>query len=349
MSCATLKHYHQSSRLTHVFWLMAVCCMLVWPVTLRAEGKETSNNEMSSLPAEEQAFSEGGFSISLTLYNPATGKPQSTFFFGDEAGYEALLTIPPTAEGKKTTVTLTASVKVGGVTLPFTTSHVFSGPMTNPTYKKDVDLFEPRIWNGKFKMPKEIPVPELTATVKLVVTIKDIGTSTINKKITLKTRRTLPSPTLSYPEEGASLSVNSSGCSTSLYRTYWYFSWNDVPWATKYELTIQDNFNGSTFTYETDRHSYWSQGPCTDSNHKSWTWKVRAGNEYSWSNWSGERHFTVNYPGPPGLIDPLEGAVMDNGCNPLSNPITWFFDWSDIPGVSCYNLVVISLVHLPNI
>ena len=36
-------------------------------------------------------------------------------------------------------------------------------------------------------------------------------------------------------------------------------------------------------------------------------------------------------PPAPMLISPVNGAVMDNGCQPKPNGITWDFDWSDVP------------------
>ena len=45
-------------------------------------------------------------------------------------------------------------------------------------------------------------------------------------------------------------------------------------------------------------------------------------------------------PAAPMLISPANGAVMDNGCAPKPDGITWDFDWSDVPGATAYHLRV---------
>jgi hypothetical protein len=42
----------------------------------------------------------------------------------------------------------------------------------------------------------------------------------------------------------------------------------------------------------------------------------------------------------PQLISPASGALMDNGCSPKHDGITWDFDWSDVPGATAYHLRV---------
>ena len=42
----------------------------------------------------------------------------------------------------------------------------------------------------------------------------------------------------------------------------------------------------------------------------------------------------------PMLISPVNGAVMDNGCKPKPDGITWDFDWSDVPGATAYHIRV---------
>jgi hypothetical protein len=48
--------------------------------------------------------------------------------------------------------------------------------------------------------------------------------------------------------------------------------------------------------------------------------------------------------GPEGGIPrqrvPKAGAVLDNGCQPASDSIRWFFDWTEVPGASRYHLFV---------
>jgi hypothetical protein len=50
---------------------------------------------------------------------------------------------------------------------------------------------------------------------------------------------------------------------------------------------------------------------------------------------------------PPTLTSPVNGAVMDNGCQDKSNGITWDFDWSDVPGAIEYQIRVWKNPALP--
>ena len=179
---------------------------------------------------------------------------------------------------------------LGVVALPFTSSHVFTGPVTNPTYKED-DLYEPKVWQGKFEIPSDIPVSQVTANVKLVATIAEIGTSTISQKITLKTRQKLSKPVLTSPSEGQSFWGWS--CAASSYSAYWSFNWEEVPGATKYEISIHNKTDNTIITYETEKKYYGGTSPCKLSKPQEWAWKVRAGNQNCWSAWSGERSFTI--------------------------------------------------------
>ncbi len=43
-------------------------------------------------------------------------------------------------------------------------------------------------------------------------------------------------------------------------------------------------------------------------------------------------------PPAPTLISPASGAIMDNGCKPMHNNVTWDFDWSDVPGATAYHI-----------
>lgn len=42
----------------------------------------------------------------------------------------------------------------------------------------------------------------------------------------------------------------------------------------------------------------------------------------------------------PNLLFPLDGAILDNNCEDLSDEITWEFDWDDFPGATRYHLFV---------
>lgn len=52
-------------------------------------------------------------------------------------------------------------------------------------------------------------------------------------------------------------------------------------------------------------------------------------------------------PPAPMLISPASGAVMDNGCKPKADGITWDFDWSDVPGATAYHIRVFRNPALP--
>jgi len=45
-------------------------------------------------------------------------------------------------------------------------------------------------------------------------------------------------------------------------------------------------------------------------------------------------------PQPPILIEPAEGAILDNGRFDRQDSIDWFFDWSEVPGAERYHLFV---------
>ena len=46
-------------------------------------------------------------------------------------------------------------------------------------------------------------------------------------------------------------------------------------------------------------------------------------------------------PPAPVLMAPAAGSVLDNGCGDGANPVTWTFDWADVPGATRYHLYVI--------
>ena len=52
-------------------------------------------------------------------------------------------------------------------------------------------------------------------------------------------------------------------------------------------------------------------------------------------------------PPPPMLVSPANGTVMDNGCAPKADGITWDFDWSMVPGATAYQLRVWKNPALP--
>lgn len=280
----------QRSRCVILACFMILLAVLVFPLLPCVTAGEAANEDTSPVLQEEMMLGDGGFSMSLQLLDPETWEPRRTFFFGDEVGYQASLSIPAAAEGKKATVKLTATVMLGVVAFPFTTSHVFTGPVTNPTDKED-EIYKPKVWQGKFEIPSDIPVSQVTANVKLVATIADIGTSTITQKITLKTRQKLSKPVLKYPSEGQSFGGWS--CAASSYSAYWSFNWEEVPGAAKYEISIRNKTDNTIITYETEKKYYGGTSPCKLSKPQEWAWKVRAGNQYCWSAWSVERSFTI--------------------------------------------------------
>ena len=62
---------------------------------------------------------------------------------------------------------------------------------------------------------------------------------------------------------------------------------------------------------------------------------------------SSTNHTTFKAPPPPTLISPAVGELMDNGCKPKADGITWDFDWSDVTGATAYHLKVFKNPALP--
>ncbi|MEO8433591.1 MAG: hypothetical protein ABI596_01745 [Pyrinomonadaceae bacterium] len=52
-------------------------------------------------------------------------------------------------------------------------------------------------------------------------------------------------------------------------------------------------------------------------------------------------------PAAPVLISPASGALMDNGCKPKRDGISWDFDWSDVPGATAYHIRVFRNPAIP--
>lgn len=42
----------------------------------------------------------------------------------------------------------------------------------------------------------------------------------------------------------------------------------------------------------------------------------------------------------PRLLAPQQGTILDNGCNDRTDPMAWYFEWSEVPGASDYELLV---------
>lgn len=43
---------------------------------------------------------------------------------------------------------------------------------------------------------------------------------------------------------------------------------------------------------------------------------------------------------PPVLLTPQAGAVVDNGCENRTDGTLWSFEWSEVPGATCYHIFV---------
>ena len=61
---------------------------------------------------------------------------------------------------------------------------------------------------------------------------------------------------------------------------------------------------------------------------------------FSFLTISTTRPTVLPAPPPPTLISPVNGAIMDNGCKPKAEGISWDFDWSDVPGATSYQIRV---------
>ncbi len=112
----------------------------------------------------------------------------------------------------------------------------------------------------------------------------------------------LSRPQLLDPKEGSSMD---NGCPEGYGPAdpiIWDFSWLDVPNAEKYELSILKN--GTELIHQTVTTSAYTYICFNDSaeiplceldpsSDDSWSWRVRAGTEANWSNWSVERNFYI--------------------------------------------------------
>ncbi len=155
-------------------------------------------------------------------------------------------------------------------------------------------------------------------------------------------------PILITPSDGAELD---NGCSHGSDLVTWQFDWQDCEGATRYQLYVK----GAAATYPVididdiinSEYTNSSYGYILDRNRFDWIWKVRAMVDGVWGPWSEEWTFDVELLDTdcasicrPGLLSPINGAELDNGCSFYSDTITWEFDWEDCPDATKYHLYI---------
>ena len=154
-------------------------------------------------------------------------------------------------------------------------------------------------------------------------------------------------PSLLTPAAGAALD---NGCRSRANRVAWEFDWTDVRGATAYHLYVigaaatVPAIDAANLTASSHRNE--SASLVADADRLGWRFKVRALVAGEWGPWTSERTFDLepedtDCPPPPVLLGPPGGAVLDNGCSNSGDPMTWGFDWSDVPGATAYHLFVI--------
>jgi uncharacterized protein YceK len=102
-------------------------------------------------------------------------------------------------------------------------------------------------------------------------------------------------PTLILPENGEENMDN--GCLDRTDLQEWYFDWSDVPGAVRYHIYVIGQ-NASYPVIDTIVTSSNYYNGCTgcyiiESNRFNWSWRVRAGDANSWSEWSDTFNFDV--------------------------------------------------------
>jgi hypothetical protein len=155
-------------------------------------------------------------------------------------------------------------------------------------------------------------------------------------------------PTLISPASGAQLDNGSTpdGCGNEL---VWKFEWSECPEAISYQLSVYHEVPGHEMAFNVSdltktNYTYRKSGavglPSTDG----WEWRVRAKYADGYGPWSTAKGFGVEAPDtdciPPELVTPIQGMVMDNGCQYPGDKLVWEFDWGKIEGATKYHLKV---------
>ena len=126
--------------------------------------------------------------VSVTVYNVATQTPQSTFDVGDTVGYTVEALLPPEADSKKVDIDVSLSINVRGIDLPFEISQKVSGPITGidsttGTGTSIPGIFQPVSKSGEFVISAKLSGSSVTIKAKL--SIKDVGSTTVQQSITI--------------------------------------------------------------------------------------------------------------------------------------------------------------------
>jgi hypothetical protein len=138
----------------------------------------TSEENMESVQAATDKLA-----IFVTFLNPVTGEPMTVFHPGHKVLYQVKAVIPSAAEDKKATLTITGSLTVNGIDVPFNLSNTVSGPISNPTGEA-IELPFSKTWKGSFKIPAKAPACVLKFNAALDV--ETVGSVVVKKTLTVK-------------------------------------------------------------------------------------------------------------------------------------------------------------------
>jgi hypothetical protein len=151
--------------------------------------------------------------------------------------------------------------------------------------------------------------------------------------------------------------VMDNGRSDRLDDVVWAFRWLPCDRADAYQLTVDLRSPTVLSTGYVDVDTLATEYTFTRDHPidmlEGWTWRVRARVDEAWGPWSGERGFTVEPPdtdpmaefGPasacPVPLEPVAGAVLDNGRADMFDETAWSFAWTPCPGASQYWIVAL--------
>ena len=155
-------------------------------------------------------------------------------------------------------------------------------------------------------------------------------------------------PELTSPADGDTLD---NGCYGLLNELYWNFYWEECPNADRHHLQVNktgettpildiDNLSGGSYTWVT-------YTPENNDNLTGYSWRVRSKKDGVYGPWSESRSFVlepINTDCPeycvPELLSPADTAIMDNGCENMTDSVIWQFDWTDCEFADRYQIVV---------
>ena len=119
-------------------------------------------------------------------------------------------------------------------------------------------------------------------------------------------------PILISPVNGSVLNDNDLSHTSAI---GWYFNWQDVSDATKYQIYVIGSGAQNPVIDTETTNSYFTLCISGSAQHVLWNWKVRAYINGTWSEWSETRSFNVD------RIDVTCDANTDSDCDGIPNSI----------------------------